>query len=173
LWISIPRRRYLEEYVLRDGTIRFLKMGRIKQGGSSCYCKESAFLKCCFEQRAPGSPRSGCHGHERRHRASHPRHRPRGGTHAGSGGADQGRGQHRPGRGSAGLRPGAARVLFVGNKIRIINAPADKVYQIVKDMGRYPEFIPSLKEVTVLENGPGYTVTKWGVKSAVIYAAMD
>jgi CO dehydrogenase maturation factor len=34
----------LEEYVLRDGTIRFLKMGRIKQGGSSCYCKESAFL---------------------------------------------------------------------------------------------------------------------------------
>jgi len=27
----------------------------------------------------------------------------------------------------------------------IINAPADKVYQIVKDMGRYPEFIPSLK----------------------------
>ena len=43
----------------------------------------------------------------------------------------------------------------------IINAPADKVYQIVKDMGRYPEFIPSLKEVTVLENGPGYTVTKW------------
>jgi len=28
----------------------------------------------------------------------------------------------------------------------IINAPADKVYQIVKDMGRYPEFIPSLKK---------------------------
>jgi len=34
----------LEEYVLHMGTIRFLKMGGIKQGGSACYCKESAFL---------------------------------------------------------------------------------------------------------------------------------
>lgn len=34
----------LEDYVLRDGTIRFLKMGGIKQGGSACYCKENAFL---------------------------------------------------------------------------------------------------------------------------------
>ncbi|WP_018962982.1 type II toxin-antitoxin system RatA family toxin [Coprothermobacter platensis] len=43
----------------------------------------------------------------------------------------------------------------------IVNAPADKVYDIVKDMGRYAEFIPSLKEVTVLESGPNYTITKW------------
>ncbi len=34
----------LEDYVLHDGTIRFLKMGGIKQGGSACYCKENAFL---------------------------------------------------------------------------------------------------------------------------------
>ena len=34
----------LEEYVLHMGTIRVLKMGGIKQGGSACYCKESAFL---------------------------------------------------------------------------------------------------------------------------------
>ncbi len=34
----------LERYVLREGAIRFLKMGGIKQGGSSCYCKENAFL---------------------------------------------------------------------------------------------------------------------------------
>lgn len=34
----------LEDYVLYDGSIRFLKMGGIKQGGSACYCKENAFL---------------------------------------------------------------------------------------------------------------------------------
>ncbi|NLA04335.1 MAG: carbon monoxide dehydrogenase [Firmicutes bacterium] len=34
----------LEEYVLPFGSIRFLKMGGIKQGGTACYCKESAFL---------------------------------------------------------------------------------------------------------------------------------
>ncbi len=34
----------LEDYTLREGRIRFLKMGGIKQGGSSCYCKENAFL---------------------------------------------------------------------------------------------------------------------------------
>jgi CO dehydrogenase maturation factor len=34
----------LEDYTLQDGLIRFLKMGGIKQGGSSCYCKENAFL---------------------------------------------------------------------------------------------------------------------------------
>ncbi len=34
----------LEDYVLHDGAIRFLKMGGIKQGGSACYCKENAFL---------------------------------------------------------------------------------------------------------------------------------
>ena len=34
----------LEEYTLREGPIHFLKMGAIKQGGSSCYCKENAFL---------------------------------------------------------------------------------------------------------------------------------
>ncbi len=34
----------LAEYTLREGPIHFLKMGAIKQGGSSCYCKENAFL---------------------------------------------------------------------------------------------------------------------------------
>ena len=34
----------LEEYVLSFGSIRFLKMGGIKQGGTACYCRESAFL---------------------------------------------------------------------------------------------------------------------------------
>jgi len=34
----------LEDYTLRVGLIRFLKMGSIKQGGSACYCKENSFL---------------------------------------------------------------------------------------------------------------------------------
>ncbi len=34
----------LEDYTLREGLIRFLKMGSIKQGGSACYCKENSFL---------------------------------------------------------------------------------------------------------------------------------
>ncbi len=34
----------LDDYTLREGLIRFLKMGSIKQGGSACYCKENSFL---------------------------------------------------------------------------------------------------------------------------------
>lgn len=34
----------LEKYVLHLGSVRFLKMGGIKQGGTACYCKESSFL---------------------------------------------------------------------------------------------------------------------------------
>ncbi len=34
----------LENYTLHEGTLRFLKMGAIKQGGSACYCKENSFL---------------------------------------------------------------------------------------------------------------------------------
>lgn len=33
-----------EKFTLRQGPIRLIKMGAIKQGGSSCYCKENAFL---------------------------------------------------------------------------------------------------------------------------------
>ncbi len=42
--LNPPVEDILEDYVLHDGTIRFLKMGGIKQGGSACYCKENAFL---------------------------------------------------------------------------------------------------------------------------------
>lgn len=34
----------LENYTLREGLLRFLKMGAVKQGGSACYCKENSFL---------------------------------------------------------------------------------------------------------------------------------
>jgi len=34
----------LEEYSIRRGNIKFLRMGAIKPGGSACYCKENTFL---------------------------------------------------------------------------------------------------------------------------------
>lgn len=34
----------IEDYSLKLGNIRFLRMGGIKQGGSACYCKENSFL---------------------------------------------------------------------------------------------------------------------------------
>lgn len=34
----------LEEYIVEYGNIRFLKMGAVKQGGSSCYCRENSVL---------------------------------------------------------------------------------------------------------------------------------
>lgn len=37
--------RIIDKYILELGGIRFLRMGGIKQGGSSCYCKENTFLR--------------------------------------------------------------------------------------------------------------------------------
>lgn len=34
----------LEQYSLKQGNIQFLRMGGVKQGGSSCYCRENTFL---------------------------------------------------------------------------------------------------------------------------------
>ncbi|MCR6546355.1 P-loop NTPase [Dehalobacterium formicoaceticum] len=34
----------LNEYAIRIGNIKFFKMGAVKQGGSSCYCRENSFL---------------------------------------------------------------------------------------------------------------------------------
>lgn len=36
--------RLLEDYTLTYGNISFLKMGGVKQGGSTCYCRENAVL---------------------------------------------------------------------------------------------------------------------------------
>lgn len=35
----------LDHYVLEDGNIKFLKMGGLKRGGSSCYCRENSVLR--------------------------------------------------------------------------------------------------------------------------------
>lgn len=34
----------LENYSIKMGNIRFMRMGGIKQGGSACYCRENSFL---------------------------------------------------------------------------------------------------------------------------------
>ena len=34
----------LEDFSLKEGSLRFLRMGGVKQGGSACYCKENSFL---------------------------------------------------------------------------------------------------------------------------------
>ncbi len=34
----------LEDYTLKKGNINFLRMGAVKQGGSSCYCRENSVL---------------------------------------------------------------------------------------------------------------------------------
>lgn len=34
----------LDEYAINLGNIKFFKMGAVKQGGSSCYCRENSFL---------------------------------------------------------------------------------------------------------------------------------
>jgi CO dehydrogenase maturation factor len=34
----------IDGYSLKQGNIRFLRMGAVKQGGTACYCKENSFL---------------------------------------------------------------------------------------------------------------------------------
>lgn len=42
-----------------------------------------------------------------------------------------------------------------------INAPLDRVYVIAKDVERFPEFMPDVKELTVLEREGNRVVTRW------------
>ncbi len=43
----------------------------------------------------------------------------------------------------------------------VIDAPVDRVYAVAKDVERFPEFMPDLEGVTVLERTPTGTVTEW------------
>jgi coenzyme Q-binding protein COQ10 len=42
-----------------------------------------------------------------------------------------------------------------------IRAPARKIYELAKDMERYPEFMPDVESVKVLEANGNQTVTRW------------
>ena len=45
-----------------------------------------------------------------------------------------------------------------------IDASPEICYQIGSDMERYPEFFPSVDEVTITERGEGWTVTRWSAR---------
>lgn len=42
-----------------------------------------------------------------------------------------------------------------------IKAPAKKIYELAKDMERYPEFMPDVEIVKILERRGNETVTRW------------
>ena len=42
-----------------------------------------------------------------------------------------------------------------------VAAPAAAVYALAKEQERFPEFMPDVETVTVLERHPGYIVTRW------------
>lgn len=42
-----------------------------------------------------------------------------------------------------------------------IAAPARTVYELAKEQERFPEFMPDVESVTVLERHPDHIVTKW------------
>jgi coenzyme Q-binding protein COQ10 len=43
----------------------------------------------------------------------------------------------------------------------VIDAPATDVYELAKEQERFPDFMPDVETVTVLERHPGYIVTRW------------
>jgi ribosome-associated toxin RatA of RatAB toxin-antitoxin module len=42
-----------------------------------------------------------------------------------------------------------------------IAAPARVVYELAKDQERFPQFMPDVETVTVLERHPDFTLTRW------------
>lgn len=42
-----------------------------------------------------------------------------------------------------------------------VNAPAPAVYELAKEQDRFPEFMPDVETVTVLERHPDRVLTKW------------
>jgi ribosome-associated toxin RatA of RatAB toxin-antitoxin module len=51
-------------------------------------------------------------------------------------------------------------VAFVESEI-LIDAPAREVYELAKEQDRFPEFMPDVETVTVLERHADYIVTRW------------
>lgn len=43
----------------------------------------------------------------------------------------------------------------------VIRAPLDQVYALAKDVERFPEFMPDLESVKILERRPAGTVSEW------------
>jgi len=51
-------------------------------------------------------------------------------------------------------------VPYVETSVRIA-APRREVYELAKDQERFPQFMPDVESVTVVERHPGRVVTKW------------
>ncbi len=43
----------------------------------------------------------------------------------------------------------------------VVHAPARDVYELAKDQERFPEFMPDVELVTVLERDGARTVSRW------------
>jgi len=46
----------------------------------------------------------------------------------------------------------------------VVDAPKARVYDVVRDMERFAQFMPDVESVAVVERGDGYTVTEWKVR---------
>lgn len=42
-----------------------------------------------------------------------------------------------------------------------INAPAEAIYRLIKDVERYPQFIPDVKDVKVVSGDPQDRIARW------------
>lgn len=43
----------------------------------------------------------------------------------------------------------------------VIQGPVERVYELAKDMEAYPDFMPDVESVKIIEREPGRTVTEW------------
>ena len=43
----------------------------------------------------------------------------------------------------------------------VIDAPARRVYELAKDQERFPQFMPDVETVTILERNPGGVISRW------------
>lgn len=48
----------------------------------------------------------------------------------------------------------------------IVAGPKRPAYEIAKDFERYPEFMPDVKELKIVERGDGYSLSHWVTKAA-------
>jgi coenzyme Q-binding protein COQ10 len=43
----------------------------------------------------------------------------------------------------------------------VIDAPARRVYELAKDQERFPQFMPDVEKVTILERNPDGVISRW------------
>ena len=43
----------------------------------------------------------------------------------------------------------------------VVDAPAERVYELAKDQERFPQFMPDVESVTVVERHADFVLTRW------------